>query len=187
MPAVGFKPFGYAFAEGKTGKALDRYFVIVVKVDQLSQFEMAGEGSGFRRNTFHQITIGNDCVDMVIDYRKLFLVESCGKMGSAHSHAHTISKTLAQGPGSDFHSWRQKILRMAWRFRAPLAEILDFIQREIIARQIKQRIDQHRAVPGREEEAIPILPLRVVRIVAQKTCPEHIRHWSSAERQTGMP
>jgi hypothetical protein len=55
---------------------------------------------------------------------------------------------------------------LVWKFsgwpgrqRSQLAEMLDLVERHVdIAGQIEQRIQQHRAVPGRQHEAVAVRP-----------------------------
>ncbi len=75
---------------------------------------------------------------------------------------------------------------MTGRLRAPLPEVFQFIERKIVAGQVQQRVDQHRTVAGREQKAISIFPLGIVRVVSQKTRPKHVSHRRCAERQSGM-
>ena len=122
----------------------------------------------------------------MIDQRKIFLVEFGGQMRRAHRHPNAVRKALAQRAGRDLDSRRQAVLRMARRFRSPLTEVFDLVQREIKAREIEQRVKQHAPVTGGEQKAIAILPLRILRVVAHKAGPQDIGHRRGAERQAGM-
>ena len=67
-------------------------------------------------------------------------------MRRAHRHADTIGKALAERPGSDLDAWRQSVFGMAWSLRAPLAKVLNLIQRQIVTGEIEQGVKQHAAV-----------------------------------------
>ena len=73
VPAISFKTLRHVFAESEIGKAFDRHVVVVVEIDQFAEFQMAGERRRFRSHAFHQIAVGNNCVDVMIDQRKIFL------------------------------------------------------------------------------------------------------------------
>ena len=58
---------------------------------------------------------------------------------------------------------------MARRHRAELAEVLDLLDRHgLVAEQMQQRIEQHRAVAGRQHEAVAVGPVRIGRIEFQE-------------------
>ena len=109
----------------------------------------------------------------MIDQRKIFLVELTCEMGGAHCHADAVGKALAERPVvistpgvSPYSGWPgvfEPHCRKFW-----------FFERKIVAGQVEQRVDQHRAVAGREQKAIPILPFWVPRVVrrkrVQRTC-----------------
>src|SRR5687767_13873534 len=72
-------------------------------------------------------------------------------------------------------------------FTAPLTEVFDFFQRQIVACEVQERINQHAAMPRAEDEAVTIVPVRVLRIVAQMTLPEGVGHRCCSHWQTRMP
>ena len=69
---------------------------------------------------------------------------------------------------------------------ADLAEMLQVVQGHIVAGEVEQRIGQHGAMPGRDDEAVTIEPLRVVRVKAQELGIQNIRHVGHAERHAGV-
>lgn len=78
------------------------------------------------------------------------------------------------------------VLRVSGRSTFPLAELLDLLQREIIARQVQQTVEQGGAVPGGKDEAVAIGPLRVARVVAQVLDPERVGHRRGPHGQAGV-
>ena len=77
---------------------------------------------------------------------------------------------------------------MAGRERAELAEALDLLDRHLrIAEEIKQRIEQHRAVAGGQHEAVAVGPGRIGGIEFEKLAEQHGRDIGRAHRQAGMP
>ena len=77
---------------------------------------MTGERRGFSSNAFHQIAVGNDRVNVMIDERKTFFVELRGEMRGAHRHADAVRKALAERAGRDLNTGRQSVFGMAGRF-----------------------------------------------------------------------
>src|SRR5207302_5985087 len=86
-------------------------------------------------------------------------------------HAHAVGEALAERPGGDLDAGRDVpavALRVAGRERPPLAEALDLVHRELIAGQVQDAVEQHRAVARAEDEAVAVWPRRVLRVVAQE-------------------
>ena len=76
---------------------------------------------------------------------------------------------------------------MAGAGAAELAEALDVLDRRPrVAGQVEQRVDQHRAVAGRQDEAVAVRPFRIGGIVLQIFGPQHGRGVGHAHRHAGM-
>ena len=73
-----------------------------------------------------------------------------------------------------------------FRLQLQLAEALEFRQRQVVPRQVQQRIQQHRAVAVRDDESVAIGPCRVARAVAQVAAPECQRNLRHAHWHAGM-
>ena len=69
-----------------------------------------------------------------------------------------LAKPCPSGPGGGFDAGGHVPLGMPGRFAAPLAETLDLVQRQIVAGQVQQAVEQHRTVAGRKHEAVAIEP-----------------------------
>jgi len=72
-----------------------------------------------------------------------------------------------------------------------LAEVLQVVDGQVVAGQVQQRIDQHRAMPIGEHETIAIGPLRVGRVVLEVVAPEHLSdirhaHWGTGVAAVGF-
>ena len=102
------------------------------------------------------------------------------EMGLADRHAECVADALPERPGGGFDSDRDVALRMPRRLACPLSESLELIEREIVARQMEQRVEERRAMPRGEDEAVAIPPARVLRAVAEKASPQHVGHWRRA-------
>ena len=76
--------------------------------------------------------------------------------------ADRIAEALAERPGGRLDARRMAVFGMAGGLAAELAEVLQLIERHVgIAGQMQQRIEQHRAVAGREDEAVAVGPVRL--------------------------
>ena len=122
-------------------------------------------------NSFHQTAVANKYVSVMIDNIKTGPVEIRGKYFFRQRHAYRIRETLPQRAGSGFHSRRVTILGMAGRFGMKLAETLDFLHRQIVAGEVQQGINQHRAMTIRQHKTVAVHPFRIDGIVAQMMNP----------------
>src|ERR1035441_9379793 len=95
-----------------------------------------------------------------------------------------ISKSLAEGAGRRLHTRRQSALRMTGSNATPLPKLFDLLQRQVVASEVEQTVEQHRAVASRQHKPVSIQPMWIGRIVPKESDPEHIRHRRSAHRQT---
>ena len=102
-------------------------------------------------------------------------------------HADGVGDALAERAGRRLDALGKAVFRVAGGLGAELAEVLDLLDRHVrIAGQIEQRIEQHRAVAGRQHEAVAVRPFRVLRIVFQVFREQHGRDVGAAHRQAGM-
>ena len=145
---------------------------------------MARQRNRFLRNAFHQIAVGGQHIGIMIDQ---ILTETGIEHPLGQSHADRGGNALSQWTGGHFDARRVAMLGMAGGFGAHLAEVFEFIKGQALdACQIEQRIKQHRAMSGRQDETVTIQPLRSSGIKGQKTGKQHGRHIGSAHRQARM-
>ena len=183
LPAVGLKAFAHVFSEGQRGGAVERDLVVVVEPHQLAQPEMASQRGRFVGDALHHVAVAHQGIGKVVyDGVAGFVVASGGK-ALGHGHADRIAGALTERAGGGFHAWGEKGFRVAGRARAPLAEGLDVIQRQVVPGQVKKRVEQHGPVTSREHEPVAVRPLGVARIVHEVLLPEHIGHRRGAHRQ----
>ena len=101
-------------------------------------------------------------------------------------HPDRIAEALAERSGRGFDARREPVLGMPGRARAPLAEVLDVVERQVVAGQVQDRVEQHRSVPAREHEAIAVRPLRRLGHVAQVPGEQLDRDSRERHRRAGM-
>ena len=92
-------------------------------------------------------------------------------------HADGDRQALAERPGRRLDAGRlvdAVELGVARRHRVPLAEVLQLLERELVAGEVQRAVEQHRAVPCREHEAVAIGPAGVARVVAHDARVEQI-------------
>ena len=69
---------------------------------------------------------------------------------------------------------------------APLAEVLQLCERQVVAAEVQQAVKQHAAMPARQHKAVAVKPAGVSRIMSKELCPEHGGKIGCPHRQTGM-
>src|SRR5262249_1707944 len=103
------------------------------------------------------------------------LIEQAGEASPGHlggeRHAHAVGKALTERPGGYLHPGREVVFRVARGLALPLTKALQLVERQVVARQVEERIDEHRAVARRQDEAIAIWPLGIAWIKPQEARP----------------
>ena len=158
--------------------------VVVPEDDQLVQPEVPGERDRFLADALHQAAVAGNHIGAVVDelVAELRVHEALGER-----HADRIGETLAERAGRGLDARGKTVFGMAGGPRAELAEALDLVDRHVlVAGEIEQRIKQHRAVAGRQHEAVAVRPVRLLRIVFQIAGEQHGGDVGAAHRQAGM-
>src|SRR5262245_45146682 len=129
---------------------------------------MPSERDRLLADALHEVAVASQAVgEMIHDLIAIAAVEQPFGGG----HAHVIAEALAERPRRGLDAGSVAIFRMARRTRAKLTEALKLIELHLgIANEIEQRIEQHRAVPGGEHEAVAVWPVGVARIELQEAC-----------------
>ena len=186
VPAIRLEPAGGVVGEGERGLPLDRDPVVVVEEDEVAEAEVPGEGGRLVRDPLHQVPVAHDAEDPVAEHRVAGAVEP----GLGHlrrdRHADARREPLPERPRRRFDPWRVPVLRVPGRAAPPLAELREVLDRQPVTRQVQQRVEEHRAVPGRQDEAVPVGPLGRAGVEPQVPAPEDERHVRRAHRHAGM-
>ncbi len=186
LPAIGFEAGRRVIAEPPLDLAIDGNAVVVIEHDELAQAQGAGEGGHLVRDTLHQAAVTREGIGVVIDDRVFGPVEPGGKGTLSDSHAHGVRQALTEGAGRGLDPWRIAILGMARRSAVQLTEVLQFLDRQVVAGEVQQGIDEHRSVPVRQHEAIAVNPGRVARIVREEVVPQDLGDIGHPHRRPGM-
>ena len=118
---------------------------------------MTGKIDRFMADAFHQAAIAGEHVGMVIDD---IVAKFGGQLLLGQRHADRGGNALPQRSGRHFDALGVTILGMARGPGAELAKVFDLLDRHIlVAAQVEQAVEQHRAVPGGEDKAIAIGPV----------------------------
>ena len=129
VPAVSLETLRRVVREPALHFAVDGNAVVVVEANQLAQAQRTGERAGLMRNTFHQTTVAEENVSVVIDDVVAGPVEFRSEQFFRDRHADRIGQSLAKRAGGGFHARRHAVFGMAGGFRVQLAKLLDFTDR----------------------------------------------------------
>ena len=145
---------------------------------------MTRQRGSFRRHTLHQITVAHEPVDVVVDEIR---AENRSQVRLGDRHADAGPEPLPKGAGCQLDPEFRVPLGVACRRRSPLAEVPEIIHREAKPSEMKQRVQEHRAVAVRQHEAIAVRPPRVGRIESEELRPHHHGEVGHSHRHAGMP
>ena len=95
-------------------------------------------------------------------------VELLGQQPLGDRHADRVADALAQRAGGGLDARRVAPLGMARRPRAPLAERLEVVEREVVPAEVEQGILQHRGVAAGEHEPVAVGPVGIGGIVPEE-------------------
>ena len=88
-------------------------------------------------------------------------VVDCAEVRFGDCQPDRFAEALAERTGRRLDAGRAFGFGMAGRLAAELTEVFDVVERKIVAGKIEQRVEQHRAVAGREHETVAIEPMRI--------------------------
>ena len=123
-----------------------------------------------------------DDVRPVVDDRAVRPVELVGEPALRDGHPDRVREALAERSGRRLDAGRQAVLGVARGDAAPLAERLEVLERDAVAGQVEERVEQHAGVAGGQDEPVAIGPVRVGRGVAQEPRPQDVGHRRGAHR-----
>ena len=201
IPAVGDEACRHVLAERQRRRSLDRDPVVVVDPAQVAELEVAGERGRLARDAFHHAAVAGERVNVVAEQIVAGTVEGGCHPLRRDRHPDARRHSLPQRTGRGLDSRSPSVLRMAWTTAVELTEMLDVVERDrqptqrfvlridrLDAGQMQHRIEQHRGMPRREDEAIAIGPDRIVGIEIEVTLPQRVddrRHRHRGSRMTG--
>jgi hypothetical protein len=135
------------------------------------ELQAAGQADRLVADALHQAAVAGDHPGAVVDD---VLAEAGGQVRLGHGHADGGGQALAQRPGGGLHARGVVHFGVARGQRAPLPEVLDLLHRHgLEAGQVQQGIEQHRAVAGRQHEAVAVGPVGLGGVELQELAPQH--------------
>ena len=147
VPAVRLEALRRVVGEREIGLAIDGDVIVVVDPDQAAQPQVAGQRAGFVRHALHQVPVGGEEVRVMLDDSLAGLVEPLREVRFRERHPDGVPHALAQGARRGLDAGRQPVLGMAWCATAPLAELLQVVEREVVAGEVEDGVQQHAGMP----------------------------------------
>ena len=138
------------------------------------------------RDALHKTPIAEKNPGLVINYREAVAIELRRQHFFGQRHADRIAKALPQRTRRRFDTKPGLVFGMARRAGAELPEISNFIDRQRIAGQVQQAVQQHRSVAVRQHEAVTIGPVWIYRIMLVVIIPEDFGDIRHAHRRARM-
>src|SRR3546814_6288204 len=102
-----------------------------------------------------------------------------------NGHADRHREALSQRSRRRLDTRQHEIFGMSGAGRIELPEVADVLHRRLlVAGEVKEGVDQYRAVTGREDGPVPVMPMGRLRIVFQILREEHGSDVGRSEEHT---
>jgi len=160
--------------------------IVVVQVNQFAQLQMTCQRCGFRCDAFHHVAVAHYPVRKMIDDVEAVAVIARSQICFRHCHAHAVAEALTKRPRCHLDTRCDTTFRVTRRDTAPQPKLLELFERQVVAGEMKQAVQQRRTMSRREHKAIAVKPMRVGRMVLEQTRPQHVGHRCSAQGQSRM-
>ena len=186
VPAVSGKTLGRVVDKPGCNLAVDGNAVVVVQGDELVELPGACQRTRFVADAFHQATVAQEHIGVVVHHGVAFAVELTGQQLFCQRHAHRIGNALAQWAGGGFHAGRDTHFGVACGFAVQLTEVFQLFHGQLVACEVQQRINQHGAMAVGQHKAVTVEPMRVGGVVLQVLAPEGYCHIGHAHGRAGV-
>src|SRR5208282_3732873 len=168
MPFVSVESPAHVLVKGEFRVPVDSHVIVVVEINDVAQPEMPRDRRCLARYAFHQVAVAANAEDAMIEQPRFVAVEVRLEMLRGHRHADAVAEALTERAGGGLDAGDAPVLGMPRRFAAELAKLLDVVERNVIAGEIEQAVDQHRAVAGGQDETIAPEPFWIFGVVAHE-------------------
>ena len=186
MPLVGIEALQHVLRPGHRRRAIELDAVVVIEHDQFAEAEVAGQAGRFGRDALLEVAVGGDDIGPVIDDVAAGSVELGPEARLRDRHPDCVGESLTEWPRGRLDPRREAVLGVTRRDAAPLPERLQVVERDVVAGQVQERVEEHAGVPGAQHEPIAIRPFGVRWRVAQEARPQDVRHRCGAHRGARM-
>jgi hypothetical protein len=175
---------------------------VVVVVDPAEAVEalVPGKRGGLIGDPLLEVAVPAEDVDVEVEQLEAGGVVTGGEPLRGDRHPDAGRDPLAKRPGGRFHAGGPAVFRVPGALGVELAEALDVLEAhrgladDLVvgvdradARQVEQRVEQHRRVAVGQDEAIAVRPDRLLGVEPQEPLPEHVGDGRERHRRAGVP
>ena len=186
VPAVSFKTLSGVIGEPALNVTIDRNTVVIIERSQFAQLQGTRQRANFVRDAFHHAAITQERIGVVIHDIVTRTVKLRGQSTFSNCHTHRIRDALTQWASGGFYAWGIAVFWVTWSFRMQLTEVFQLGDWQVIASEVQQAINQHRAMAVRKHKAVTIGPIWIGRVVIHVIAPQDFRDISHTHRGTWM-
>jgi hypothetical protein len=201
IPAVTLEAAGGVVGKRQGGVALDGDVVVVVDPAEVGEPQVSRQRRRLVRDALHHAAVAAQGVDVKVDQvLEPGPIEARGHPPAGDGHAHAGGQSLAERAGGGLDAAGPAVLRVTGAAAVQLPEALDRLQRygrltqrlvlladRLHPGQVQQRVQQHRGVARREDEAVAVGPDQVLRVEAQEVLPQAVGHRRHGHRRARVP
>mmetsp|Transcript_23944 Transcript_23944/g.33622 ORF Transcript_23944/g.33622 Transcript_23944/m.33622 type:complete len:524 (-) Transcript_23944:156-1727(-) len=160
----------------------------VVHDDKVIKLLVGGEGSGFGGNTLLEASISGKSENVVTeDLVFIGVVNGLSHLfggGETNGVGNTLSKRTGGALNSGGVVFGVGEFGVTRGHGVVLTEVLEFLHGKIVSGKVEPRVDEHRSVSSRKDEAITVNPLGVLGVVAHLGSVKNGTNFSSSKRKT---
>jgi hypothetical protein len=110
------------------------------------------------RNAFHQAAVANEGIGVVVDDLVRRAVEGLAQQALGERHADGVGQPLPEWSGGRFDAGGDPELGVTGRLRMQLSKALQLLDRQVVAAEMQQRVEEHRPMPVGEHETVAVGP-----------------------------
>ncbi len=170
-PAVGLEALLDVVVVGQLGRPVDGDVVVVVEGDEAAEAEVAGQRGRLVGDALHEAAVAGDHVGVVVAHVG---TEAVAHHTLGDGQADRVAETLAQRPRGHLDARRVAALGVARRLAAPLAELAQVLEREVVPGQVQEGVLEDARVAVGENETVTVGPVGIARVVVHDAGPQHV-------------
>ncbi len=140
LPAICHEALPNIFVKPGINMAVNRNTVGIIEENQLAKAPGSGKGGSLVGDAFHKTAIAAKSPGIMIDDFESRAIESCGQQFFGQGNADSGGYALPKRPGCHFNAGSYAAFGMPRRFGLPLAKVPDFLDWQIIAREVQKGI-----------------------------------------------
>ena len=116
---------------------------------------MPREGRGLVAHALHQVPVARERPRAVVDE---LVADRVAQVALRDRHADRVREALAERTRRDLDAGGEPVLGVPRRDAAELAEPPQLVERQVVAAQVQQRVQEDRGVAARQHEAVAVRP-----------------------------